>query len=127
MSAKERLRLPDYLGHILAAIERIERYVDGIDEAAFLRDEKTQDAVLRNLEILGEAARSIERAWPDFAARHDEVPWMLIGAMRNRLAHGYFEIDLGITWKTVLTDLPVLMAACSRLLDELEAEPRRET
>ena len=61
MSKSDPLRLSDYLGHILQAIERIRSYVADLDEAAFLVDAKTQDAVVRNFEILGEAARNIER------------------------------------------------------------------
>ncbi len=77
-------------------------------EAAFLRDEKTQDAVIRNIEIIGEAARNIERNHPDFAAQHADVPWGIAYEMRNALAHGYFKVDFEIVWKTIGNDLPAL-------------------
>lgn len=64
MSKKDNLRIPDYLGHIIEAIERIHRYVEDMSEVDFLDDEKTQDAVVRNFEIIGEASRNIERHHP---------------------------------------------------------------
>lgn len=65
MSKADALRrVPDYLAHIVEAIDRIHRYVDGMAEAAFLADEKTQDAVVRNFEILGEAAHNVESCTP---------------------------------------------------------------
>ena len=88
MSDSEALRLADYLGHIVEAIDRIQRYVAGLDEQGFLRDEKTQDAVVRNFEILGEAARNVTRFHRDFAQAHALVPWDLMYTMRNRVSHG---------------------------------------
>ena len=66
-----------------------------------------QDAVIRNIEIIGEAAKYLERQHPQFAAEHPAVPWAVIYAMRNRVSHGYFEVDLQIVWNTV-SDLPGL-------------------
>lgn len=60
MSKADKLRIPDYLGHIHEAIQRIHRYVEDMDEVRFLEDPKTQDAVIRNFEIIGEACRNIE-------------------------------------------------------------------
>ena len=74
MSKTDALRIPDYLGHIVEAIERIDRYLADTDEVAFLNDQKTQDAVVRNFEIIGEAAHNIERYHAAFAAAHSEVP-----------------------------------------------------
>jgi uncharacterized protein with HEPN domain len=111
-------RLPDYLGHILQAIQRIERYVAGIDEVVFLASEIVQDAVIRNLEVIGEASRNIERARPDFAAAHPELPLTLASDMRNALSHGYFKIDLQIVWKTIQHDLPRLQAVVQTLLSD---------
>ena len=82
-------RLPEYLDHILEAIRRIGRYTEDMAEPAFLTDELVQDGVIRNLEIVGEAARNVERRHPEFAGQHPEVPWALVYAMRNRMAHGY--------------------------------------
>ena len=114
MSRTDNLRIKDYLGHILEAIERINRYVGGMNEDEFLQDEKTQDAVIRNFEIIGEASRNIKRYHPDFAAEHPDVPWGIAYEMRNALAHGYFMVDMGIVWKTILKDLP-------RMADQIKA------
>lgn len=68
-------RLPDYLDHILRAIDRVERYTSRMDESTFLGDELTQDAVIRNFEIIGEASRNIMRHYPDFAADRPLLPF----------------------------------------------------
>jgi uncharacterized protein with HEPN domain len=115
MSKADELRVMDYLCHIIDAIQRINRHIGTMDLDTFLRDEKTQDAVIRNLEIIGEAARNIERYHPDFAAEHAFVPWGIAYEMRNVLAHGYFMVDLEIVWKTIHNDLPVLAEQIIRL------------
>ncbi len=106
--SREPQRLADYLAHILDAIRRIDRYTAGLDEAAFLDDSLVQDAVIRNLEIIGEASNNIERHFPAFAASHPELPLSYAYQMRNAIAHGYFRVDLQIVWRTVRRDLPAL-------------------
>lgn len=108
MNTTRALRIPDYLDHILQAISRIKNYTHDMTAATFLHDEKTQDAVIRNIEIIGEAARNIERNHPDFANQHAGVPWGTAYEMRNVLAHGYFKVDFEIVWKTIEKDLPEL-------------------
>lgn len=83
--SKDPQRLPDYLGHILLAIDRINRYSAGMDEAGFRRNDMAQDAVIRNFEVLGEASRNIERDHPSFAAAHPELPLAFAYEMRNAL------------------------------------------
>ena len=102
------LRVPDYLGHILAAIERIERHTADVDELGFLNSELIQDAVIRNIEIIGEAANNIQRVDPAFAAAKFEIPWQVMYAMRNRLSHAYDKVDFEMVWKTICNDLPDL-------------------
>jgi len=108
--SRDPQRLPDYLGHILEAIARIQSYVQDVDEHGFLASKIVQDAVIRNLEVIGEASRNIERVHPEFAAAHPEIPLALANDMRNALAHGYFKVDLAIVWKTIQTNLPDLYA-----------------
>lgn len=117
MSKTDALRVQDYLAHIVEAIDRIDRYVDDMIELTFLSDEKTQDAVVRNFEILGEAANNIEKQHPDFARAHADVPWALMYTMRNRVAHGYFKVDYELVWKTIHADLPELRAMVAPLID----------
>lgn len=102
------LRVPDYLGHILKAIERIRRYTADMDEGEFMNSELVQDAVIRNIEIIGEAANNIVRVAPAFAAQHNAVPWQVMYTMRNRVSHSYDKVDLEIVWKTIQGDMHTL-------------------
>jgi uncharacterized protein with HEPN domain len=101
-------RIAVYLSHIAQAIERIEAYLEGTTREGFIGNTLIQDAVIRNLEIVGEASRSILRNDPGFVSRHPELPLQSAYEMRNVLAHGYFEVDLEIVWGTVQRDLPEL-------------------
>jgi uncharacterized protein with HEPN domain len=102
------LRVPDYLGHIVSAIERIERHTTDVDMVGFLASELIQDAVIRNIEVIGEAANNIQRVDPAFANAHSHIPWQVMYAMRNHLSHGYDKVDSEMVWKTVCNDLPEL-------------------
>ena len=106
--SRDKQRLADYLAHILEAIARIERYTKGVTELAFSQNELIQDAVIRNLEIIGEASNNIEKHSPEFALSHPELPLAFAYQMRNALAHGYFKVDYGIVWKTIEGALPPL-------------------
>lgn len=112
-----RLRLADYLSHILEAIRRIEGYTSNLDLESFSRDQLVQDAVIRNIEVIGEASHRIERQFPEFVAEHPELPVSSAYQMRNAVAHGYFEVDLGVVWATITSDLPPLAELVRRLLD----------
>lgn len=103
--SRDKQRLLDYLGHILEAIERIDRYTQDLNETVFLQSEMAQDAVIRNLEIIGEASHNIEVHYPAFAAAHSELPLAFAYQMRNAVAHGYFKVDLEIVWNTIQGDL----------------------
>ena len=89
-----------------------------MDHAAFLDNEEKQDAVIRNLEIVGESAGNIQRHFPEFAAAHPAFPLKAAYGMRNMLAHGYFKVDLDVVWKTIERDLPILAAQVSELVSE---------
>ncbi len=118
MTGKGR-RTPDYLGHMLEAVRRVEAYTASMTREAFLADLRTQDAVIRNLEIVGEAARNVQRHDPGFVAAHPEVPWAVAYRMRNVLSHGYADVDLGIVWSTIMTALPGLREQITTLLSTL--------
>lgn len=83
-------------------------YVEGMSRKDFLEDKKTQQAVILNIAIIGEAATQLVTECPDFALLHPETPWKQMRGMRNRIAHGYFEINLDIVWDTAQEALPVL-------------------
>lgn len=105
---RDQQRLVDYLAHIAEAIERIGHYTGGMDEAAFLSNQLVQDAVIRNIEIIGEASNNIKNHFPEFSAAHPELPLSFAYQMRNAVAHGYFKVDFAIVWSTIHRDLPGL-------------------
>jgi uncharacterized protein with HEPN domain len=89
----------------LEAIGKIERYTTGLDQAGFEADEKTIDAVVRNFEIIGEAARQLPE---EFTRRNPQIEWRKIAGLRNRIVHDYFGLDLEIIWQIIRSDLPAL-------------------
>jgi uncharacterized protein with HEPN domain len=107
---------------MLEAVERIERYARGKTHGAFIHDDQLQDAVVRNIEIIGEAARNIERHAPAFVAAHDEIPWAALHAMRNRVSHGYWTVDLDAVWQVVQRDVPILGEQIRGLLSSAAGE-----
>lgn len=103
-------RLSDYLGHMRQAATDACAFVEGISKDEFLADKRTQQAVIMSLIIIGEAATKIMDGNADFVQAHPEVPWRNMRGMRNRIAHGYFEINLDVVWDTVQIALPELLA-----------------
>lgn len=103
------VRAVDYLDHMREAAELAISYVAGADKERFLADKRTQQAVIMNLLIIGEAAARLMQDHGDLLTRHPEVAWRSMRGMRNRLAHGYFDVDLDIVWETVQTALPPLL------------------
>ena len=93
MSSKRRDK--DFLGDIKEAVERIASYTKGLTYKKFLLDRKTQDAVVRNFEIIGEAVKNISK---DLRAKHPEIQWKKISGLRDKLIHFYFGIDYKIVW-----------------------------
>ena len=89
------------------AIERVERYTGGMTHETFLHDEKTVDAVVRNLEIIGEAANRLPE---EFKAQHSDIAWEQIVGLRHRIVHDYFGIDLALIWQILQQDLPSFKA-----------------
>jgi uncharacterized protein with HEPN domain len=112
MSAENRLS--DYLAQMVQGSTDAVTFTEGMDEGDFLADLKTQRAVVMSLMIVGEAASRIVSDHPDFAEANGSVPWRSIRGMRNRIAHGYFDIDLHVVWQTV-AELPPLIARLSTI------------
>lgn len=103
-------RLPDYLEHIQQAANNACSFVEGIGKEDFLDDLRTQQAVTMNILIIGEASTNILSRYSKFAQATPHIPWREMKNMRNRIAHGYFEINLHMVWDTVQQDLPKLLA-----------------
>jgi len=102
-------RLPDYLAHMRQAAANARSFVEGMSQGDFLADRRTQQAVIMSLVIIGEVATKIMDRYPDFADQHPTIPWRNIRGMRNRIAHGYFDINLEVVWDTVQKALPELL------------------
>ncbi|MDD5148828.1 MAG: DUF86 domain-containing protein [Candidatus ainarchaeum sp.] len=99
-------RTPDFLlNDILEAIERIESFSKGLSQEGFFEDELKQSAIIRQLEIIGEAVKSLPK---DFTAKHPNIPWREIAGARDILIHAYFGVDLSRIWKVAEEDLPEL-------------------
>lgn len=112
-------RSADYLGHMIEAAGAAMSYVQGMDQNGFMQDRRTQQAVLHNIMVIGEAATQLAQTAPALVASCPEVPWQSLRGMRNRVAHGYFDIDLNVVWNTVQGALPALMLSLTALRSRL--------
>lgn len=108
MNPSKPSRAFDYLDHMLEAVRLALAYVEGLDKSEFDADRRTQQAVVMNLMVIGEAASRLAERHPEFVRTHPHVPWNSMRGMRNRLAHGYFDINMEIVWQTLQRDLPGL-------------------
>jgi len=102
---------------IWESIEKIERYTKGMTRESFQNDEKTTDAVVRNLEIIGEAAGRLPE---DFVNRNSEIEWAKIVGLRNRIVHEYFGVDLQIIWQILKKDLPAFKISLQNIRSALD-------
>jgi len=102
-------RLPDYLAHMQQAVTDARSFVEGMTKDDFLADKRTQQAVIMSLVVIGEAATKVMNGYAEFAQTHAQVPWLNMRGMRNRIAHGYFDINLDMVWDTVQLALPELL------------------
>ena len=105
----------DFLRDIREAVRRIKMYTEAMTYDHFLVDIKTQDAVIRNLEIIGEATKSLST---ELRGKHSDVPWKGMAAIRDRLIHHYFGVNLDIVWDVVTVELPVLEAQIEAILQQ---------
>jgi len=102
-----------YLHHILDAIESIENYTKGMSENEFLSNSMAHDAVVRQIEIIGEAARNVS---DEFQNKHPNLPWTKMIGIRNKITHEYFNVNYAIVWDTVKDDLPLLKKSIKKIL-----------
>lgn len=105
-----------YLRHIAEAIEHIEDYLAKVSKDQFLKTPLLQDAVIRRLEVIGEASRNISE---ELRGRYPQVPWSQIVGLRNRIVHEYFGVDLEVIWEIVQHDLPSLKRQVEVIMREL--------
>ena len=108
-------RLPDFLEHMQQATADAIAFTEGMSQDDFLADKRTQQAVILSLIVLGEAATKVMDRYPEFANANAQIPWRNMRGMRNRIAHGYFDINLELVWDTVKNALPPLVDALREL------------
>lgn len=108
-------QLADLLAHIHRAAEDARSFVQGMTREEFATDRRTQNAVIMSLIVIGEAASKVMDKYPHFAQLHAELPWRSMRGMRNRIAHGYFDINIEIVWDTVRSALPDLLDQISSI------------
>jgi uncharacterized protein with HEPN domain len=99
-------------------VRKIARYTQGLDALAFEANDLVQSAIVREFQVLGEAARLVSDATKQ---QHSTIPWRLIAGMRNRLIHEYFDIRLDVVWETIQRDLPALVAELEAIVPEEDA------
>ena len=102
-----------YIDHILDCIRKINKFSKGLSLREFKTNELVQDAIIRNIEIIGEASKNISK---DTKQTYYKIPWKEIAGMRDKLIHDYLGVDVNVVWKTIHQDIPML----ERLINEIE-------
>jgi uncharacterized protein with HEPN domain len=108
-----------YLRHILDAVSKAEKFIEGVTKEAFFVNVEKQYAVLRALEIIGEATKNLSRG---LKAKYREIPWKDIAGMRGKLIHEYFGVNLELVWETVKTEMPRLKERLLKMLEEIDSD-----
>ena len=106
-----------YLFHIIEAIDKIQGFIKDISFESFLKDEKTKDAVIRNLEIIGEASNKLEQ---NFIKKVPQIPWRDIKDFRNKLIHDYWELDFKVIWEVATKEAPELKKLLKPVVNKLK-------
>ncbi len=109
-----------YIEQIIDAARKAMTFVEGMSEADFLQDSRTQQAVAMSLIIIGENGKRLLRNTPEFVAQCSDVPWLSMASMRDRIAHGYETLHFPIIWQTVRDDLPPLLLMLESILAQID-------
>lgn len=110
-----KIRDLTFVKHIVESVDAIEQFTSGITKSDFLNSLKTQDAVVRRLEIIGEATKNISKT---FLRKYPDVPWQKMARMRDRLIHHYFGVDVKVVWSVVKKEIPSLKKQIQRILEK---------
>jgi uncharacterized protein with HEPN domain len=119
---KHEDRAKDYLLHMLDALDQISKYTVGVTEEQFLSNRMLQDAVVRNIGIVGEAAKQLLDVAPEFSSKHPEIPFAQVYGMRNRVIHGYASVNPSVVWDSVQNDVRELRVQIAELLEKLATD-----
>ena len=112
-----RREYQDYLSDLIEAIDKIEQFIDLMTFEKFEKDEKTIFAVIRALEIMGEAAKKIPHG---IRAKYKHIPWKQIAGMRDKLIHEYFGVNTKVIWKTVKEDIPMVKPLIKQMFKDIQ-------
>ena len=105
----------DLIEDILICLSKVEKYIYGLSYDDFVNDHKTQDAIIRNLEIIGEASKQISSG---LKKKYKDIPWKMIAGTRDRLIHGYFGVNIDIVWEIAAIDAPALKQKIEKIKKE---------
>jgi uncharacterized protein with HEPN domain len=119
---KHEDRAKDYLLHMLDALDQILKYTVEVSEEQFLSNRMLQDAVVRNIGIVGEAAKQLLDVAPEFSRKHPQIPFAEVYGMRNRVIHGYSSVNPSVVWDSVRDDVPELRRQIVEVLENLGGE-----
>jgi len=106
-----------FIGHIIENINDIESFMRGVTKESFLKNKEKQNAVIRSLEIIGEAVKNLPL---DITTKHPNIPWKEIAGTRDKITHHYFGLDLELIWKTIKEDTPKLKQEILKIRKNLE-------
>ncbi|MBU4245645.1 MAG: DUF86 domain-containing protein [Nanoarchaeota archaeon] len=110
-----------FIKHILESIRNVESFSLRLSKSEFETDKMRQSAIIREIEIVGEAAKNLP---VEFTAKYPQIKWSAITGTRDKLAHNYFGVDMNVVWDVVKYDLPELKAKMEKILKELEKEAK---
>ena len=102
-----------YIEHILESFTKIVQYLESVSYEAYLADEEKQDAIIRKIEVAGEATKHLS---PEFREKYSNIPWRAIAGMRDKLIHDYFDVDLDTVWEAATKDIPGLIPDIETLM-----------